>query len=65
MGHLELPDDLVAPELLKRNQGWRPCEDYRDLNNYSIPDKAYSDFTQPTTARYTNISKNDLVKAYN
>lgn len=52
----------------KKDDGWRPCGDYRALNARTIPDKYpirhIQDFTQPL-AGSTIFSKVDLVKAYN
>lgn len=52
----------------KKNDGWRPCGDYRALNARTIPDrypvKHIQDFSHQLTG--TNIySTIDLVKAYN
>lgn len=52
----------------KKNDGWRPCGDYRALNARTIPDvypiKHLQDFTHEL-AGSTTFSTIDLVKAYN
>lgn len=52
----------------KKNDGWRPCGDYRSLNARTIPDvypiRHLQDFTHEL-AGSTIFSTIDLVKAYN
>lgn len=52
----------------KKNDGWRPCGDYRALNARTIPDnypiRHIQDFTNQLSGS-TVFSKLDLVKAYN
>ena len=51
----------------KKDKGWRPCGDYRRLNNITIPDKYLfpniADFTSHI-AGSTVFSKLDLQKGY-
>ncbi|KAG7307830.1 hypothetical protein JYU34_006426 [Plutella xylostella] len=52
----------------KKNDGWRPCGDYRALNSRTIPDnypiRHINDFTCQLNG-CTTFSTIDLVKAYN
>ena len=51
----------------KKDEGWRPCRDYRRLNNITVPDRYplphIADFTS-RIAGSTIFSRLDLQKGY-